>query len=368
MKKFIALLLVVLVIFSCQSKKQDSEKEVIKIGAILPLTGDAAIYGKAMQNGIELAREESNSKESIQILYEDDKGEQSAASSAITLLLSKNIDVLIGGAQSKTANVIIPKIEQDKIPMIAPGASSVDFDESTSYFMRVWSSDSYDGKILGEYVAENTPKNEGIAVFYTGSKYGEGIKQVFERVVREEGNNIVFSERFNEGINDYRTQIQKIKESKAKVLFLPGYYSEVKTIVKQITELGLKDIQIYGTSSFHDQKLLDELGDVLNGIIFSYPEFDIDGNNEKTVNFAENYNEKFGLKADIFAAYAYDCFRLIDYAISNGAKNAIEIQKQIINVQDFDGAGGTFSFDQFGNVIKKFSIYKISNNNFIKLY
>ncbi len=359
--------IIVIGYFALIPTQKTNEKEEIKIGVILPLTGDAAIYGKAMQNGIELALEESSNKEIYRLMYEDDKGAQNAANSAITLLLTKKIDVLIGGAQSSTANVLIPKIEENKVPMIAPGASSVDFDTSTNYFMRVWPSDSYDGRILGNYVIEQTLNNEGIALFYTGSKYGEGINQVFEKIIIENGNKIVFSERFTEGSRDFRTQIQKIKESGAKVLFLPGYYAEVSIILKQIKELGLTDIKIYGTSSFHDQKLIDQLKDILNGVIFSFPDFDIDGDNSKTKEFGDKYFKSFNIKADIFSAYAYDCFKLIDYAVNLGARTSEEIHKEMINVKNFEGVGGTFSFDQFGNVIKQFSIYEISNNDFIKL-
>lgn len=368
--KLLGIIIIVLIIIGyifISPTNKKNEKNQIKVGVILPLTGDAAIYGKAMKNGIELALEESTNREIYTMMYEDDKGEQNEANSAVTLLISKRIDVLIGGAQSKTANVLISQIEKNKIPMIAPGASSTDFNKSTNYFMRVWPSDSYDGEILGNYVAGQTNINTDIAVFYTGSKYGEGIKQVFEKIIKENGNEIVFSERFIEGSRDFRTQIQKIKESGAEVLFLPGYFTEVSIIVKQIIELGLNDIQIYGTSSFHDQKLIDELGEALNDIIFSFPDFDINGKNANTKEFGDNYFKSFNIKADIFSAYAYDCFKLIDYAVSLGARTREEIHDKVLNVENFEGAGGNFSFDKFGNVIKTFSIYQISNGDFLKL-
>ena len=41
-------------------KSSGSDSEVIKIGAIGPVTGAAAVYGQAVKNGAELAVEEIN--------------------------------------------------------------------------------------------------------------------------------------------------------------------------------------------------------------------------------------------------------------------------------------------------------------------
>jgi ABC-type branched-subunit amino acid transport system substrate-binding protein len=56
----------------------EAERNIIKIGAIAPLTGDAAIYGTWFKNGINLGVEELNNSggidnKKIQIIYEDDK-------------------------------------------------------------------------------------------------------------------------------------------------------------------------------------------------------------------------------------------------------------------------------------------------------
>ena len=57
-------------------KEGQSQHEEIKIGAILPLTGDAAIYGKDAKEGIDLAEEEINKSggilgKRIVVSYED---------------------------------------------------------------------------------------------------------------------------------------------------------------------------------------------------------------------------------------------------------------------------------------------------------
>ena len=56
--------------FSQQKGKQKSsnKKEVIKIGAILPLTGDISVYGSGCKNGIDLAIDQLNN-ENLTVTY-----------------------------------------------------------------------------------------------------------------------------------------------------------------------------------------------------------------------------------------------------------------------------------------------------------
>ncbi|MCK9628314.1 MAG: penicillin-binding protein activator [Bacteroidales bacterium] len=359
----IAIIAIVFVLYF--NKNNEINKDTtINIGVILPLTGDAAVYGQAMKNGIMLAYDESEIKEKINLIFEDDIGDNNKALSAAYSLINKKAVAIIGGAQSKTADVLIPLLTKEKIPLVAPGASSVEFDNISHYFFRLWASDSYDGEIMADFITKQNMGNK-IAIFYTNSKYGVGIDQVFEKAIKKRNGNIVFSESFSEGAKDFKTQLVKIKNNGATALFLPGYYEEVSIIIKQIRELGIK-IDIYGTSSFHDEKLLSSLGNSLNGVYFSYPDFDINGSKEATKQFADNYYRKYSVKADVFAANAYDCFKVIEYALKNGAKTSNDIRAKIAEIENFVGAGGNFSFDDFGSVLKEFSVYQIIDGKYLK--
>src|SRR3990172_444601 len=92
--------LIFLFIASC-GKKED---EVIKIGVIVPLSGEAAFLGKYIVNGIEIAREDflkSNPDKKITLVIEDSKADPATAVNAINKLI--NIDkvlFIIGDATS----------------------------------------------------------------------------------------------------------------------------------------------------------------------------------------------------------------------------------------------------------------------------
>lgn len=369
-KLLISFLLIFLLLIGCnqnESKKEAIEDQKIKIGISLPLTGEASIYGKAMKNGILLAYDTLKNKDKIELVFKDDKGKAQHSINAINSLLLNNIDVVIGGAQTKTAEPILPILEKKQILLISPFATSKDFDTSSSYFLRMAASDIYDASRLSEYIKENYIENTTIAIFYTNSAYGEGIKELFEKEMNANNYKIVFSEAFNEGDRTFRSKLQKIKELAPKLLFIPGYYAEITTIIKEIHEIGLKT-QIIGTSSFNDEKLLKNkrLKNAIENIVFTYPSFDIDNAKGDTLDFLKIYKKKFGINADIFAANSYDALILIDKAIEKKKKRT-SLKEAIYSVDSFDGVSGFINFDKNGNILRNFDIYKVINGRTEKI-
>src|SRR3990167_1877096 len=102
--------LIFLFIASCGKKEED----VIKIGAILPLTGDVAIYGNNTKEGIDLAVEEINKHggingKNIRILYEDSKAEPRTGVTVLQNLISKDkVQVIIDNSVSSVALALAP--------------------------------------------------------------------------------------------------------------------------------------------------------------------------------------------------------------------------------------------------------------------
>jgi len=91
-----------LVISGC-SKKEPRE---IRIGAVLPLTGSAAVWGQNAKMGLEIALEEVNAAggpqgKKVKIIYEDSQSEPTKAVSALQKLISTDrVPVVIGDIAS----------------------------------------------------------------------------------------------------------------------------------------------------------------------------------------------------------------------------------------------------------------------------
>ncbi|GAH67412.1 unnamed protein product, partial [marine sediment metagenome] len=115
---------------SCSKKPQEAKE--IEIGAILPLTGDNAVYGVAIKNGIELGVEEISENggirgKKITVIFEDDRAEPSQTISAYKKLTQVNrVPLILGGVFSASSLAIAPLAQRDKVVFLSPTSSSID--------------------------------------------------------------------------------------------------------------------------------------------------------------------------------------------------------------------------------------------------
>ncbi|MCL2722000.1 MAG: ABC transporter substrate-binding protein [Treponema sp.] len=339
-------------------------------GIILPLTGDIAVYGIALKNGINLALDESDIKEHIKLIVEDDQGNTRTATTVFNKLLLQNVDIIIGGAMSSVAAAIAPIAQQERVTLLSPSASLPSLTNSGKYFFRIWPSDTYEGYILADH-AVNVLQLKRAAVLYINNDYGVGMNSVFSGEFGKKGGEIVFSEGYAQGATDFRTQLVRIRNSNPDVLFVPGYYQEVANILRQIKDLNL-NIQILGISSLYDERIIQLVGEQAEGIVFTYPSYDSKSDDETIQTFVKNYSARFGNAPDAFAAHGYDVMKVVEYAVKQLKKNNEPITREtlrneIAKIRDFNGVSGKFSFDENGDVDKSMRFMTVRNGKFVQL-
>lgn len=86
----IILLIIIVALVNQSSQKSESIGVSFTVGAVLPMTGPAALWGETVKNGMELALEE---KSGIEAVYEDSKSTAADGISAYNLLQDKNVDL-----------------------------------------------------------------------------------------------------------------------------------------------------------------------------------------------------------------------------------------------------------------------------------
>jgi branched-chain amino acid transport system substrate-binding protein len=340
--------------WSCQ------DKQTIRIGVLLPLTGEYSKYGVAIKNGIDLAYFESNTKDRIKLIYEDEKGEAKTATTVINKLLSNdNVDVLIGGATSSVAASIIPVTSKNKKTLISPYATAEELFNEGNYFYSLLPPDNFEGLFMSEYISSQ--ELDSIGILYINNDYGAGIVSSFIEGCQKENIKILFSEGYGGGETNFKTQINKLKLLNVKAVYLPGYYAETSKILKQIKELGC-NFKIVGSSNFYDPKFLMQSD--ADGVVFCYPSFNNDTTSVYKV-FVDNYSLKYRQQPDAFAIQGYDCFKLIEKIIlENNSNSKIDFEIALKKIKDFQGVNSIINFAPNGSVVKSLDIYEIQNGKF----
>ena len=158
LKKAAGLALASALVFSlaaCGSKGGDSDSgssggDVFRIGGIGPTTGDNAIYGTAVKNGIQLAVDEINEAGGIngyQIEYqfEDDQSDSEKAVNAYNTLKDWGMQMLVGTATSTPCTAVVEETHADNMFQLTPSATAVESIQYDNAF-RMCFSDPNQGK------------------------------------------------------------------------------------------------------------------------------------------------------------------------------------------------------------------------------
>ncbi|NOR44458.1 MAG: ABC transporter substrate-binding protein, partial [Candidatus Delongbacteria bacterium] len=282
----------VFLINSCTNK----EEEVIKIGAILPLTGDAAKYGEIAKNGIELALDEINSEggingKNIVMVYEDTKGDPKLGVTAIQKLITINkVKAIIGDLFSSVTLAVAPIANKNKIVLLSPASSSPKITNAGDFIFRNCPSDVYEGSVMANH-AYDILNYRKVALLYINNDYGLGIKNVFGKVFSEKGGAIVTEEAFDQNSNDFKSQLLKIKNKNPEAIYLVGY-KKMGHILKQTKEMGIQS-QFLSTVMFEDPEILEIAKNSAEGVIYSASAFNPESDESLIQDFVQSYENKY---------------------------------------------------------------------------
>jgi len=368
-KWLLVLALFVGAIAGCANKTPTAKTTPIKIGAILPLSGDSATYGKSLKEGMDLALDQTNKGNGINgrklvVVYEDDAGKPTSGVNAFNKLISVDkVPMVIGGMFSAVTLAIAPVAESQKIVLLSPTSSAIELTKAGDYIFRIYPSDSYDGVFLADF-ATNKLKAKRISIIALQAASTSAITQVFSEKYKSHGGEILSTEFYKEGDNDFRGQLMKAEKGNPDVIFIPGYLKEMATLLRQAKELGIKG-KFLSISTFYDPKILQLAGNAAEGVIFSSPMFDPKGTAPEVQSLVRAFKRKYGQDPDILAGYGYDVVGVAALALRTRDTSSESIKRNLYAIKDYPGVTGRTSFDRNGDVTKALRVMQVKNGKFV---
>ncbi len=364
MKKKIVLLLNFVIILSlvffssCEKQEKVEEDKIIKIGAILPLTGDAATYGERLREGFEISKyafEKANSEPILKIFFEDSRIDPKEAVNAFyKLIQGGDIKFIVGPYSSSEVLAIAPIAEKRKILVISPGASSPMISKAGDYIFRVVASDIYDAKVIAHFI-EKELKASKASIVYINNDYGVGIEKTFSKEFISLGGKVIDSISFEQNTTDFKTFLSKLDNNKPEIVVLIGF-KEMGFFLKQMGEMGL-NFRVISTGLFENPDIINIAGEFAENTYYTIPYFNLTGDEEVLNKFKLLFEEMFpGKKPSIEHALAYDCLNVLLFAIKNTDGRVDSVKNKIYTIKNFPGVAGSITFDQIGDVIKPYGI------------
>ena len=365
---------------ACGSNGSDDSKEgsssgsdVFMIGGIGPTTGNNAIYGTAVKNGIQLAVDEINADGGIngyQIEYqfEDDQSDSEKSVNAYNTLKYWGMQMLVGTVTSAPCVAVVEESHADNLFQFTPSATTVEAVQYDNAF-RMCFSDPSQGTVSADYIADNSLASKIAVIYDSSDTYSTGIYQSFAAEAEERGLEIVTAQAFTADSNtDFSVQIQKAKDSGAELVFLPIYYQQASLILAQADRAGFAPewFGVDGMDGILDVEGFD--ASLAEGLMFLTP-FTPDADDEATQTFVANYEKEFGDTPIQFAADAYDCMYVIKAAAEKAdvtpdmsVSDMCDAMKSAMTEITIDGlTGKQISWDADGEPSKEPTVVVIKN-------
>ena len=342
--------------------KTEGSNEFV-IGGIGPTTGAAATYGEAVKNGAELAVKEINEAGGIngyQVRFEwqDDEHDEKSVN-AYNTLKDKGMQILMGTVTSGPCTAVVAKTAEDNMFQLTPSGSAVESIQGDHAF-RVCFSDPNQGIASADYLAEKFAGKKVAAIYNSSDVYSSGIFEKFSAEAQTKGVDVVTAQAFTkDSAQDFTVQLQKVKESKADIVFLPIYYQEAALILTQADKMGL-DVTWFGCDGLDG--VIQQLGSdasLAEGVMLLTP-FVADAEDEKTQTFTKAYKEAYNdLVPTQFAADAYDAIYVIKAAIEKAnatpdmsVSDLCEALKPAMTEIQVEGVTGTMTWSSDGEPTK----------------
>ena len=325
-KKAVSLVLVSAMTLSMSAcgndKKSSSSTDTFKIGGIGPTTGDAAIYGKAVKNGIQLAVDEINAAggingKKIEYNFEDDQNDTEKSVNAYNSLKDWGMQMLVGTVTSNPCTAVVEESHNDNMFQLTPSATAVESIQYDNAF-RMCFSDPNQGSASADYIADNKLATKVAVIYNSSDPYSSGIYQKFAEEAKAKSLDIVAAEAFTaDSKTDFSVQIQKAQNAGADMVFLPIYYQEASLILAQAKKAGYTP-KYFGCDGMDGILALDGFdASLAEGLMFLTP-FTADSTDETTQTFVKAFKKAFNDTPIQFAADAYDCV----YTIKAAAEKA----------------------------------------------
>ena len=223
---------------ACGSKgtgSSSSDGKTLKIGSSGPLTGDAAAYGIAVKNGIQLAVDEINAAGGVngmklEFQMEDDEADAEKAVNAYNTLKDNGMKVFIGTVTTGACLSVVSQTKADNMFQITPSASAAKVIANDNCF-QVCFTDPNQGTASADYIASKGLATKVAVIYNSSDAYSSGIYDNFKAEAAAKGLDLVASEAFTgDSKQDFSSQLSKIKASGAELIFLPIYYQEASLI------------------------------------------------------------------------------------------------------------------------------------------
>ena len=306
----------------------------------------------------------------------------------------KSIIAYLGTFNSGAAKLSIPILNQaGPLAMISPANTypglthaaagitaanepDVYYPTGVRNYARVAATDDLQGPVDVNFMVSLGVK--ALYVVNDQEAYGKGVADSVAQAATKAGITVVANEGYDPKAADYKALMTKISTSNngkpPDMIFLGAVVdnNSAQMVKDKVSIMGDNTkVKFMGPDGIFTQAFIDGAGAASDGAYASTPGVAKKDLNATGTKFYADYAAKYGETNEPYAVFGYDTMNALLYAIENVCKNGgnpadrATVNKAVFAVKDFQGALGTWSFDQNGDIsLPYFLIGQVQSGKF----
>jgi branched-chain amino acid transport system substrate-binding protein len=295
--------------------------EEVLIGAVYPLTGNAAPIGVDAKAALETIADIINSDHAplpmlmgkggglpglggakIKFVFADHQNDpQKARAEAERLITQEKVTALVGSYTSTTAATISQVGERYEIPYISMDNSSPSLSErGLKWFFRTGPHDIMFTEAMFAFFKAIGAKSghdvKSVAIVHEDSIFGTDSAAIQKKLAEAAGIKVAADIKYRAGSPSLSTEVQLIKAANADVVMPSSYTNDAILLVKSMNEIGYTPKAIMAQAAgFQEQDFINAAGPLAEGV-FSRSSFALDAEKARPAIPAVNaaYRKKSG--------------------------------------------------------------------------
>ncbi len=329
-----------------------AQDKTVKIGAVFPLSGNAASAGVHAKAALEVAMDIVNNAHpelgnfplaknaglaglggaKVDVVFADNQGSPATGQNqTLRLITEEKVVALTGAYQSGITLTASAIAEKYGIPFVNGESVAANLTErGFKWFFRVTPVASDFAKIYYEFLQDMKAagvKTDNVAVVHDNTEYGTSVASVITSAFKEKGQAIALDIAYAVNATDVQSQVLQLKEKKPDVVIMVAYAPDAILYSKTMQALDYKPpMLIADDSGYSDPSFIKAVGKISQGA-FNRSSWSVGAPGSTNAIIADMYKKKSGDEMDDTAARQMQGFFVLCDAIDRaGSTDPAKIQ------------------------------------------
>ena len=327
----------------------------------------------------------------------DSKANLSTTASVMDeLALVERVIAVVGPLFNETTEVAAKKAQEFHLPLITPGAPSLQIAADNSYVFRTALTNRLEARQLAQYAMGSLGLRR-FAILYPDDPSGREVAETFQARIAELGGEIIIRQAYAPDQVDFTAALRQVggqtdqelahassagerapsPESTTEIrttsgklayeaLYLPRSFERLQFLVPAMQLLNITGMTLLGESGWNHPALVKRAGAFVDGAVFM-DGFFAGASDPQVREFVQQYRAMFNTTPDLMAAQSHDAMLLLLRVLKQRPRTREEVREQLKATKDFRAATGWMGVLPNGEIERRLFALTVRRGQIVQL-